>query len=364
MGISYLQHRIRIGIFNNKLIGLSRRLGTRSESSCGMGKFLLLFSFLMLFMHDNSMFSGYGVSSSTGVEFKIKIRTNYLTKTVEIVNHNFRSRYVNGNTKKNGIRIIHWNPGSKHLHNKITNIESLINMYKPGILGISESNFFKAHDINNVQIANYKLYLSETLQNDNIGASRIAVYVHSSIACKVRKDLMNDTFSSIWLEVNPPRQKKFLVCHAYREWQYLHQLDNESRTLTAQSSRWMEFLEQWKSAITTDLECLVLGDLNIDHTTWTKLNPDPSSSTYKLRGLIQNLFEQILPLGAVQCVKGATRFESGAVPSGLDHFWTTNPNKLSDIHTYFHGSSDHKIVLGTRFTKSRVSSPKFIKKRS
>ena len=97
----------------------------------------------------------------------------------------------------------------------------------------------------------------------------------------------------------------------------------------------------------SDLECLVLGDLNIDHTTWTKPNPEPSSSAYKLRGLIQNLFEQILPLGAVQCVKGATRFESGAAPSGLDHFWTTNPNKLSDIHTYFHGSSDHKIIIGT-----------------
>ena len=170
MGISYLQHRISIGVFNNKLDILSRRMGTRSESSWRKDhKFLLLLSFLILLMHGNSMFTGNGVSRS-----EVKIRTNYLTKTVEVVNHNFRSRYVNGNIKKNGIRIIHWNPGSKHLHNKLTNIESLINMYKPGILGISESNFFRAHDINDVQIENYKLYFSETLHNDSIGASRIA----------------------------------------------------------------------------------------------------------------------------------------------------------------------------------------------
>ena len=337
-------------------------MAIRSDSSCGVDlRFLLLFSFFMIIMHANYMCFGNSVLTSSRIEIKT---INYLPKTVEVVNHNFKSRYINGNIKKNGIRIIHWNPGSKHLHNKLVNIESLINMYQPGILGISESNFFRAHDINDVQIANYKLYFSETLHNDNLGVSRIAVYVHTSIACKLRTDLMNNTFSSIWLEVNLPRQKKFLICHAYREWQYLHQLDTESRTLAAQSSRWMEFLGQWKTAIMTNLECLVLGDLNIDHTTWTEPNPEPSSSTYRLRDLIQNLFEQILPLGAVQCVKGATRFENGSVPSGLDHFWTTNPNKLSDVHTYFHGSSDHKIILGTRFTKSRVASPKFIKKRS
>ena len=63
---------------------------------------------------------------------------------------------------------MHWNPGSKHLHNKKENIESVINGYKPHILGISESNFLKHHDINDVQIDNYKLFLSDTLENENI----------------------------------------------------------------------------------------------------------------------------------------------------------------------------------------------------
>ena len=286
------------------------------------------------------------------------------TKSMRIVDHNFESRYKFGNKKQNGVKIMHWNPGSKHLHNKLGNIESVINGYKPDILGISESNFFKHHDINDVQIDNYKLFLSDTLDNEKIKSSRIAVYVHDDIVCKVRKDLMNDTFSSIWLEVSLPRQKKFLVCHAYREWQYMNQATNESKSIPAQNLRWIGFLDQWEKALKTDLECLVAGDLNIEHTAWTKLNPPKTSSTYKLKTLIENLFDRILPLGAVQCVNGPTRFESGVASSGLDHFWTSNPNKLSDIHSYFHGSSDHKIIIGTRYTKCVVRNSRYVKKRS
>ena len=92
--------------------------------------------------------------------------------------------------------------------NKIENIESVINGYKPSILGISESNFLKRHDLNDVQIENYNLFLSNTIDNDNINASRVVVYVHKDIACKLRQDLMSDKFSSIWLEITLPRQKE------------------------------------------------------------------------------------------------------------------------------------------------------------
>ena len=103
----------------------------------------------------------------------------------------------------------------------IRNIDSVINGYKPSFLGISEANLLKKHDLNDVQLENYQLFLSKTIDNPNIKASRVVVYVHNNVTCKFRHDLMNDKFSSIWLEVTLPRQKKFLVCHAYRDWQYL-----------------------------------------------------------------------------------------------------------------------------------------------
>ena len=68
--------------------------------------------------------------------------------------------------------------GLKHLHNKIENIESVVNVYKRGILGISESNFLRSHDVNEVQIENYNIFFSETLNNENLKVSRVVVYVH------------------------------------------------------------------------------------------------------------------------------------------------------------------------------------------
>ena len=37
---------------------------------------------------------------------------------------------------------MHWNPGAIHLPYKLENMKSVINGYKPHILGISESNVF------------------------------------------------------------------------------------------------------------------------------------------------------------------------------------------------------------------------------
>ena len=319
MGNSYQDHRINIGIFCNKRLIFSQaplRMDGRSDSASGLeikimrmgrriksssGFYIKMVLLLALFIVNVQT----GVQKSQNINYsflenEIKCRPcEPMTKSVEIVNHNFRSRYINGNKNKNGIKILHWNPGAKHLRNKVENIESVINGYKPEILGISESNFLRSHDVNEVQIENYNLFFSETLNNENLKVSRVVVYVQKSIACRVRYDLMSNTFSSIWLEVHPPRQKKFLVCHAYRDWQYLNQETNYSKSLPAQSSRWLDFLNQWETAMKTNLECLVLGDLNIDHTTWTKPNPDPASSAYKLKSLIEDLFERILPYGAV-----------------------------------------------------------------
>ena len=196
MGISCQVHRIRIGIFNNKIKYVSMKSKSpvsspnQANSTRGMDiKLVLLFSLLFIGVGN------FGGSSCATTRTFSSFAD--LKKSMRIVDHNFESRYKFGNKKQNGVKIMHWNPGSKHLHNKLGNIESVINGYKPDILGISESNFFKHHDINDVQIDNYKLFLSDTLDNENIKASRIAVYVHDDIVCKIRKDMMNDTFSSI-----------------------------------------------------------------------------------------------------------------------------------------------------------------------
>lgn len=291
---------------------------------------------------------------------------NYRTFTPSssyIVDHNFWAKMTHGNRRSNGIKLCHWNAGAGYLSNKKNELENIVGGYKPHVLGISESCFKENQDLQDIQLQDYNIFLSKTLENQNLKVSRVAAYVHKDIIVKVRHDLMNDTLSSVWLELGKPRQKKLLVCIAYREWQYLNQQNRDSLTIQAQVERWTGFLDQWEAAISTGAEICVLGDLNLNFLRWA----DDSSSTShddRLRPLVTQLFDRILPHGFVQLVSVATRIFPGQEPSGLDHFYSNHPEKLSDIQAHYRGASDHKLIFATRYTKSAVSKPRMIRKRS
>ena len=88
-----------------------------------------------------------------------------------------------------------------------------------------------------------------------------------------------------------------------------------------------------------------------------------SSHSRKLQPLVTALFDRIIAHGFVQLVTEATRFMVGTEPSGLDHFYTNRPNYVSAPQVIFKGSSDHRLVICTRFTKSVVDKPRIIRKR-
>ena len=137
----------------------------------------------------------------------------------------------------------------------------------------------------------------------------------------VRDDLMSDKFSSIWLELGLPGKKKFLVCQLYREWQYMGQVDNDSRTIPQQMARWLMFLDQWERALGSGKEVIVMGDTNLDH---LKFN-----NAGQLQPFVDKMFENIYPHGVHQCVQGPTHSWPGTTPSGLDQICTNRPEKLS-----------------------------------
>ena len=89
-------------------------------------------------------------------------------------------RATNGNRDARGIRLAHWNPGSAHLPNKMTQIELAVADHHPHLLGISEANFKQGHDIEDVQLEDYELFLSKTFENDDLGVSRVVCYKHNS----------------------------------------------------------------------------------------------------------------------------------------------------------------------------------------
>ena len=205
---------------------------------------------------------------------------------------------------------------------------------------------------------------SKTIDNPNLNVSRVCVYLHNSLVGKVRNDLMNDTFSSIWVEVGLPKKRKILIANVYREWGYLRQ-DNPavSRDLSEQIKRWDTFLGQWERALEEDKEVIVTGDVNLNHLEWTKDDLPANNQTKKLRPLITDLFTRILPHGVSQLVTTATRVWPGQPDSGLDHFYSNKPGKLSPIQVINCGASDHKILLATRYANSVKRNVRYVTKR-
>ena len=263
---------------------------------------------------------------------------------------------INGNRDARGIKLAHWNPGSAHLHNKMTQLELAVADHKPHILGISEANFKRGHDLEDVQLGDYDLFLSKTFDNDDLGVSRVVCYKHTSLVGGLREDLMSDNFSSIWMEIGLPRKKKILVCQLYREWQHLGQTDRTSSSIPAQLDRWISFLDQWERAIDTGKEVIVMGDCNLDYLKFSDIG--------QLQSLVDLMYERIFPHGVQQCVKVPTRSWPGQKDSCLDHIYTNTPDKISQAEVRFMGSSDHKLVMATRFSKSFKQNIRYCKKRS
>ena len=277
---------------------------------------------------------------------------------------NFYARYSHGNRRSHGIKIGHINLGSGYLVNGMNTIETIIRGYQPHILGVSETSFKAHHDKNDALIDDYSTFFSKTLNNEGLKCSRITVFTHKDLVVKERSDLMSDSFSSVWLEVGLPRQKKLLVCNLYRDWQYLDQDSNASLATAAQLERWLNFLDQWETAIQEDREIHVLGDTNLDFLKWK----DPGQPGYQQGNRLQKLsnavFDRIYPFGFVQLVSVTTRFWPGQEPSGLDHWYTNRPSKISSIQVINQGASDHRFIFARRSSKSVISKPRIIKKRS
>ena len=288
----------------------------------------------------------------------------FLTKSTIIQDYNFLARYRHGNRKVSGLKICHWNKGGAFLINSMNEIEQTIAQHKPHVLGISESNFHSHHNLEDVQVNDYNLFLADTLKNKNLNISRIAVYVHKDVVVKARNDLMTDNFSSIWLEVGLKRQKKFLLSNVYREWQYVGQADGESGTLNSQLLRWQNFIQQWETAIASESEIHVLGDMNLNFLEFFKEASAASAHSVRLHPLVDNLIDRIIPHGFSQLITDVTRIRQDQTPALLDHYWTNRPEKVTNVQTSFQGVSDHKLISAVRQTKTKVTKPRTIRKRS
>ena len=225
-------------------------------------------------------------------------------------------------------------------------------------MGLSEANLLSHHDMSSVQIKDYTLHTCPTLQNPSLNISRVVVYTHKDTVVKERHDLMSNKTSAVWLEVGLPNKRKFLVCNVYREWGYMNQPDKSSNSKEAQFERWSIIIENWLKALNEDKEVIVLGDVNLNSFMWNVEEWKLNGYNRKLKPLNDLLFEKIIPLGVSQLVTVATHEDSC-----LDHLYTNQADKLSDVAALFNGASDHKLIYAVRRAKAIERNVRYIRKR-
>ena len=224
---------------------------------------------------------------------------------------------------------------------------------------MGEAQFKQGQNIEEVPQRGYTLHLDSC--QEILGVSRCGVYTHNSLVVKRQDDLEDKGIATVWLQLGLPNQKGILVICGYQQWRLPGQPD--SGPVTAQRVRWGKIINQWEKALNENKEVICALDANIDALTWTSQNLPANHSNVKLKPLIDDLFEKILPHGVTQLVQVPTHSQFGVATKCLDHMYSTNPEILSNVEATFTGMSDHKLIKIQRFSKSLKNNPRYVRKR-
>ena len=119
MGVSIEAYRISIGNFNSIKYNKIKMKCRQVHRQYYTFKIILLITLL---------FSSIYTQSSTHDRYSQRNRNKFAHSTYR-------------NSKFNSINILHWNKGCSHFHNKINDILTIIDRYRPNIMSLSEANY-------------------------------------------------------------------------------------------------------------------------------------------------------------------------------------------------------------------------------
>ena len=251
----------------------------------------------------------------------------------------------NGNGKKS-LSICHWNLGSKKWKNKRNQIQALVDSNNCDLIFISEANLDELTPAHESLITGYEITLPKTVIRN--GTARLVLLTRDNLNFELTENLMDDTFSSIWVKISRQGMKSIMVCGVYREHQYLSQDNDWSLHPTEQTKRWTNFLRQVENARISST-CHLIGDFNLDYKKWTT----PDYSQMQMITDTKNILEGG---GFVQMVKDITRSWPGQVDSLIDHFWSNDPQKIIGVTNSVRAVGDHNVITAVIRIKGSTTS--------
>ena len=98
--------------------------------------------------------------------------------------------------EKNATRNLYWNLGSCWWHNKIKDVQNLVNCFQPNFALVFQANLLKDTPLYQINICGYELVLQKTEQT--LGYSQIVMVAKEGSSYQVLSNLLEDSISSIW----------------------------------------------------------------------------------------------------------------------------------------------------------------------
>ena len=247
-------------------------------------------------------------------------------------------KVINGNRSMNlQLKVLHWNLGARKWHNKLDDIQILLNDCKPDLCYISEANLWDGLEPHQMELENYKLVLPLTMNSQK--HARLVLLVKETLTVTRLDQFMDDKSATIWVRVGNEGRNSIRVGGIYREHLILGE-DNQNMSnyeiQRRQEQRWKSIIKNWKAA-SKDRNCIVLGDINLDFLKWNC----PDSSQEEMIHLTQ---QEIESAGFTQVIDKITRSQINQNDSLIDHVWVNHPGRLLSHVNLVRENSDHNVI--------------------
>ena len=245
---------------------------------------------------------------------------------------------TNGNIGSSSqLNIIHWNAGSRLWSNKLLEIQVLVTEKNPDLCYITEANLWDYMTDAERHIPGYNLVLPKSMSLLN--HARIVLLIKEGLQYKLLSEAMDLDTATIWCKIGNTKKNSLVIAGIYRQHLLLGDTATPATWLERQNQqedRFEKVIRKWSNT-SRNTNCIVIGDLNLDHLRWS----NPPQHHEKMVNLLKDNIETS---GFVQLVEGWTRTWQNQEDSLLDHIWSNCDARTVKVVNESRGASDHNLV--------------------
>ena len=141
----------------------------------------------------------------------LRLKSGYIAHMCSHKKWNKLQKVINGNrSTSQQLKVLHWNLGARKWHNKIEDINNLLNEYKPDLCYISEANLWEGLEAHQTEIQNHYLVLPLTMNSQK--HARIVLIVKDTITVTRLDRFMSDSAATIWVRIGDEGRKSIRIC--------------------------------------------------------------------------------------------------------------------------------------------------------